>query len=87
MVQKQHREPLHTLPIIYTGDWGFVDSMCSGTAAAGGQPGGRPRNEGATWVSQWNSKMCGEGWFPGRKGAGGQGLPAPDMGRPDPMCA
>ena len=83
MVQKQYREPLHTLPITYTGERWFVDIMCSGTAAAGGQPG----NEGATWVSQWNSKICGEGWFPGRKGAGGQGLPAPDMGGPDPMCA
>ena len=59
------------------------------TAAAGEQPGGRPHKERATYnakASQWADR-CGEGWIPGRKGAGGQGLAAPTWAGLAPGCA
>jgi len=42
MVQKQYREPLHTLPIIYTGERWFVDIMCSGRQPPASNQGGGP---------------------------------------------
>ena len=57
MVQNQYRESLHTLPIIYRGDRGFVDIMCFGRQPPASNQGGGPTKRENAKASQWTVDM------------------------------
>ena len=96
MVQKQYRESLHTLPIIYRGGRRFVDIMRSGRLPPASNQGGGPQRGRAggdrsdqTPVLDCRVDMARVSSRPGAEGRkGGRAGPArPGMGEPDPPCA